>query len=125
MLPDVTILADYLLTQMTRIVEGITVRADRMLDNLNLSGGLVYSGKVLLALVEGGLSRDHAYDVVQKHALAATKDRSLSFRERLQSDPEVKAAIPSDVFDTLFDYRPYLAEVDDLYRRIGLLEEGV
>ena len=125
MLPDVTILADYLLTQMTRIVEGITVRADRMLDNLNLSGGLVYSGKVLLALVDGGLSRDHAYDVVQKHALAATKDRSLSFRERLQSDPEVKAAIPSDVFDTLFDYRPYLAEVDDLYRRIGLLEEGV
>lgn len=122
-LPDATILADYLLTQMVRIVRGLTVHADRMRENLESTGGLVFSGKVLLALVETGLSRDHAYDVVQTHALAATRDRSKSFRERLSEDPEVQKLIPAERLRALFDIGPYLSEVDYLYQRIGLIEK--
>jgi len=120
--PDATTLTDYLLVQMTRIVKGLTIRQDRMVENLELTGGLVFSGKVLLALIDQGWSRDQAYDVVQRHALAATTDRSQTFRERLASDPQVTGLLTAEAIDALFDIAPYLKEVDAIYRRIGLLD---
>ncbi len=122
LLPDATTLADYLLVQMTRVVKGLTIRADRMRENLEMTGGLVFSGKVLLALVDRGMTRDHAYDVVQRHAMAATGDRSRTFRVRLMEDPEVQALISREDLAALFDIAPYLSQVDTIYRRIGLID---
>ncbi|NMP23925.1 adenylosuccinate lyase [Sulfobacillus harzensis] len=125
MIPDATTLADYLLVQMTRIVEGLTIHADRMRQNLERSGGLVFSGKVLLALVDGGFSRDHAYEIVQRHALAASQEPQKSFRERLLDDPEVQERVGAEKLASLFDVEPYLSQVDTIYRRLGLLtDEG-
>ncbi len=123
MLPDATTLMDYLLVQMTRIVEGLTIHPERMRGNLERTGGLVFSGKVLLALVDGGLSRDRAYEVVQRHALAASQDPSRSFKERLLADPEVRQEVPAETLESLFDVEPYLAYVDTIYRRLGLLND--
>lgn len=122
LLPYATTLADYLLVQMTRVVKGLTIRADRMRENLEMTGGLVFSGKVLLALVDRGMTRDHAYDVVQRHAMAATGDRSRTFRVRLMEDPEVQALISREDLAALFDIAPYLSQVDTIYRRIGLID---
>lgn len=122
MIPDATTLADYLLTEMTRIVEGLTIHTDRMLHNLHMTGGLVFSGRVLLALVQGGMTRDQAYDLVQSHAMAAFKDPSRSFRDRLSTDPKVAQIMSAEQLGTLFDVTPYLNEVDAIYHRIGLEE---
>lgn len=123
MIPDATTLADYLVVQMTRIVRGVTIYPERMAKNLELTGGLVFSGRVLLALVEGGMARDHAYDVVQRCALAASRDPAATFRDRLLHDPEVSSVLEPDALRALFDVNPYLREVDAIYRRIGI-EEG-
>lgn len=120
MLPDATTLADYMLVQMTKIVSGITVRVDRMRENIEATGGLVFSGKVLLALVEAGLSRDEAYGVVQGHAMKAMADPTQTFRARLQQDPTVQRLLSEERFAALWDVEPYLDEVDNIYRRIGL-----
>lgn len=122
MIPDATTLADYLLTEMTRIVEGLTIHTDRMLHNLHMTGGLVFSGRVLLALVQGGMTRDQAYDLVQSHAMAAFKHPSRSFRDRLSTDPKVAQIMSAEQLGTLFDVTPYLNEVDAIYHRIGLEE---
>lgn len=120
MLPDATILADYLLSQMTAIVKGIIINKNRMRENLELTGGLVFSGKVLLALVDHGLSRDEAYDIVQQHAMAASQDPSQTFRWRLTHDPAVLRHMTPEEIDGLFDIRPYLREVDAIFTRLGL-----
>ena len=120
MLPDATTLTDYLLHQMTRIVDGVVIHTDRMLRNLNMTGGLVFSGGVLLALVDGGMTREEAYDLVQRHALDFGKDASKSFRERLEADPEVKGRLSQTQIESLFDVGPYLQHVDAIYQRIGL-----
>ena len=121
-LPDATTMADYLLSQMTRIVDGVVIHADRMLHNLNMTGGLVFSGRILLALVDAGLTREEAYDLVQRHALEAGQDLRQSFRERLESDPGVKARLSHTQLTSLFDVNFYLQHVDEIYRRIGLMD---
>ncbi|MCY0878634.1 MAG: adenylosuccinate lyase [Firmicutes bacterium] len=123
LLPDATTLADYLVTQMTRIVKGLVIHEDRMRQNLAMTGGLVFSGKVLLALVERGMSRDEAYDVVQRHAMAASQDPRQSFRERLMQDPDVQRRLSAEELERLFDVEPYLREVDRIFERIGI-EQG-
>jgi adenylosuccinate lyase len=122
MIPDATTLADYLVVQMTRIVRDMTIHADRMRRNLEMTGGLVFSGRVLLALVDAGMSRDHAYDVVQRHALAASHDSTTTFQERLQKDPEVAAVLTAPALQALFDVQPYLRHVNAVYQRIGIEE---
>ncbi len=123
MLPDATILTDYLLTQMRRIIEGLVVNRERMLANIHLSGGLVFSQKVLLALVEQGMTREAAYQLVQGHAMAALKDPSQTFRDRLDQDPEVTRCLSRETFAGLFDIDPYLAAVDEIYARSGIEAE--
>ena len=123
MLPDATILTDYLLTQMHRIVDGLVVNRERMLNNIHLSGGLVFSQKVLLALVEHGMTREAAYKLVQGHATEALKDPSQTFRSRLDHDPEVTQRLPRATLAELFDIDPYLAAVDEIYARSGIESE--
>jgi adenylosuccinate lyase len=98
-LPDASILAHYLLVRTRRLIDGMTVHADRMLENLERSYGLVFSQPVLLALVAAGMSRDAAYRIVQRNAMASWEQRK-PFRSLLEADPEV--TVPEAVLDEAF-----------------------
>ncbi|MGH7321035.1 MAG: adenylosuccinate lyase [Candidatus Rokuibacteriota bacterium] len=120
-LPDATILLDYLLAQTVRILEGLAVDADRMRENLERSHGLIYSQRVLLALSEAGLSRQTAYELVQESAMRAWRERR-SFLECLEQDPEVAARITPDALKACFDPAWYLRNVGTVFRRLGLTD---
>ena len=99
-LPDSSILAHYVLVRMTGVLERLVVNPDRMLENLDHSHGLVFSQPVLLALVAAGMTRDDAYRVVQRNAMAAWEQRK-PFRSMLEADPDV--ALTEDQLDEAFD----------------------
>jgi adenylosuccinate lyase len=119
-LPDSTILVDYLLHQMVRILDGLHVYPDRMRENLERSHGLIYSQRVLLRLVEKGLARQAAYEVVQRVAMRAWREQR-SFQELLALDPEVAALLSTEELKACFDPAWYLRNVDRIYQRLGLL----
>jgi len=98
-LPDASILAHYVLVRMRLLVEGLNVHPGRMLENLESSYGLVFSQPVLLALVAGGLTRDSAYRIVQRHAMTAWEEGK-PFRSLLEADPEV--TISPEALDEAF-----------------------
>jgi adenylosuccinate lyase len=116
-LPDSTILTDYLLARTADIVEGMRVFPERMMKNLNATHGLVFSGQLLLDLVEAGAPRDQAYQWVQEHAMAAWETDS-SFRDRLAADPRITKFLPSAALDRAFDLNRQLHAVDDIFRRV-------
>ncbi len=122
-LPDATTLADYLLHSMTRIMQGLTVNTKKMRENIDLSGGLVFSQKILLALVEAGMTREEAYKRIQSHAMAQSNEPFSSFQERVLSDPQISQNLSKEKIQSLFAVEPYLKEVDTIYRRIGLVDE--
>jgi adenylosuccinate lyase len=122
-LPDATILLDYLLAQMTRILEGLTVDPERMRENLDRSYGLVYSQPVLLALAEAGLPRQVAYELVQRAAMRAWRERR-AFFECLQEEPEITRHLTPEALKASFDPAWYLRHVDTVFRRLGLLAAG-
>ena len=118
-LPDSTLLVDYMLHQMTRIVEGLQVYPERMRENMERSFGLMFSQRVLLRLAETGLPRQQAYEIVQGNAMRAWRERT-SFRSLLAADPEVTARLTSADLDACFDPTWYLRNVDAIYKRAGL-----
>jgi adenylosuccinate lyase len=122
-LPDATILLDYLLAQMVRILDGLRVYPERMRENLDRSYGLVYSQRVLLALTEAGLGRQAAYEVVQRNAMRAWEDRR-AFLECLEADPEVTRRLAPETLKACFDPGWYLRHVDTVFRRVGLAQGG-
>jgi adenylosuccinate lyase len=123
-LPDATILLDYLLAQTTRILEDLIVYPDRMRENLDRSHGLVYSQRVLLALAEAGLPRQAAYEAVQRAAMRAWSERR-PFLGCLLEDGQVTARVPARALEAAFDPAWYLRHVDTVFRRLGLdREEG-
>ncbi|HEX5615261.1 MAG TPA: adenylosuccinate lyase [Acidimicrobiia bacterium] len=107
-LPDSLMLAYYLLVQFRGIVDGMQVDADRMIENLDASYGLVFSQPVLLGLVAAGASRDDAYRIVQRDAMRAWEERR-SFREILAADPDVSAVLDPAALDACFDLKRALA----------------
>jgi len=119
-LPDSTILLDYMLNAMIRILEGLEVYPERMRENFERSRGLIYSQRVLLKLAEKGLPRQQAYDLVQKHSMEAWREQK-NFEELLAQDPEVMARLTPDDLKACFDPAWYLRNVDAVYRRLGLL----
>ncbi len=119
-LPDSTILVDYMLHQMTWILEGLDVYPERMRENFERSHGLIYSQRVLLKLVEKGLARQRAYELVQKNAMTAWREQR-SFHDLLAADPEVTALLSTEELKECFDPAWYLRNVDAIYRRLGLL----
>ncbi len=121
-LPDAALLADYLLRDMTWLAGGMKIDRENMERNIWSSGGLVFSQRVLLRLVESGLSREDAYAIVQSHAMAALAQGG-DFRAALLGDPRVTERIPADEFAALFDVRSYLTHVDEILRRAGIREE--
>jgi adenylosuccinate lyase len=119
-LPDSTILAFYMLRTTTRILRGLEVHEDRMLENLNSGGGIVFSGRVLLALVENGMNRDDAYRVVQDAAMRAW-DGDDGFRELLRRDEEVRERL-GDYLDALFDPAYALRNLGVVFERVEELK---
>jgi adenylosuccinate lyase len=119
-LPDSTILAFYMLRTTARILGGLEVHEDRMLENLNSGGGIVFSGRVLLALVESGMNRDDAYRVVQDAAMLAW-DGEAGFRELLEVDDDVRERLV-DNLDTLFDPAYALRNLGVVFERVEELK---
>jgi adenylosuccinate lyase len=118
-LPDSTLLVDYMLHQMIRIVEGLQVYPERMRENMERSFGLMFSQRVLLRLAETGLPRQQAYEMVQRNAMRAWRERA-PFRAFLAGDPEVTARLTAADLDACFDPTWYLRNVDAIYKRAGL-----
>ncbi len=118
-LPDATTTLDYMLLKMTDLIKGMVVYPERMEANLNLTGGLIFSQPVLLALVEKGADRETAYALVQRHAMEVW-ERGGDFRQRLQDDPEVKALMSDRELDACFDYNNLRRNVETIYKRLGI-----
>jgi adenylosuccinate lyase len=119
-LPDATILAYYMLRTMRSILRGLRVHKDRMLENLDLGGGIVYSGRVLLALVEAGMSRDDAYAIVQGAAMQAWEGEG-SFRELLEEKEEVREHLGTGL-GGLFDPAYALRNLVTVFERVEELK---
>src|SRR5438067_205497 len=120
-LPDSTIVLDYLLHLATFIVEGLEVDAARMGENLERSYGLVYSQRVLLKLTDAGLPRQKAYEIVQRNAMRAWRERR-AFLELLEADPDVTGHLGPGELKACFDPAWYLRNVDAIFRRVGLIQ---
>jgi adenylosuccinate lyase len=118
-LPDSTCLVDYMLHQMTRILDGLQVYPERMRENMDRSFGLLFSQRVLLKLTDKGLPRQQAYELVQRNAMAAWRERA-AFRDLLAADPDVMTHLSRQELDGCFDPAWYLRNIDAIYRRVGL-----
>ena len=118
-LPDSTLLVDYMLHQMTRIVNGLQVYPERMRENMERSFGLMFSQRVLLRLAETGLPRQQAYEIVQRNAMRSWRERA-PFRDLLLADPDVTTRLAPADLDACFDPTWYLRNVDAIYKRAGL-----
>jgi adenylosuccinate lyase len=115
-LPDAFLALDYMLDRFAWLVEGLVVDAERMRSNLEASHGLVFSQRVLTALVAGGLARDEAYRLVQRHAMRAWEE-GLDFRGLVESDPEIAPRLDPSVFDLADTVK----HVDVLFERLAAL----
>jgi adenylosuccinate lyase len=118
--PDAFLALDYILDRFAWLVDGLVVDAARMRRNLDASHGLVFSQRVLLALVEAGLSRDAAYRIVQRNALRAW-DEERDFRSLLEADPEAAEQLGAGVLDAAFDLRDAVRHVDVIFDRLAAL----
>ena len=116
-LPDSTILVDYMLNKMTAIVSQLRVFPERMLRNLNSTQGLVFSGQLLQDLVEKGMPRDDAYKAVQENAMAAWESDS-SFRDRVARDPRITKVLSAKELESTFDLNRQLRSVDKIFNRV-------
>jgi adenylosuccinate lyase len=120
-LPDSTILIDYMQHLATNVIDGMRVDQDRMRENLELTHGAIFSQTVLTALVEAGLSRDDAYRIVQRNAQRAW-DEGRSFQALLEQEPAVTERLDSAALSELFDYRRFLRYVGEIFERLDALE---
>jgi len=118
-LPDACLVVDYCLALFTSIIKGLQVFPQRMRRNMKLTKGLIFSQRVMLALIDKGLSRQKAYEMVQRNAMKAWKGNR-DFLKMLKTDPEVVAILPPSELEPLFDYQYYLRYVDEIFERLGL-----
>jgi adenylosuccinate lyase len=114
--PDATSLADFLLRRAASLVDGLVVHPVRMLKNLTMTGGLIFSEGVMLALVKTGLPRQRAYELVQRSALRA-RDEGGDFRALLANDPEVVERLPVEKIEACFDLGHHLRWTDAIFER--------
>jgi len=122
LLPDATILLDYMLVRMTGLVEGLVVRPERMRENIDRGLGLHASSRVLVALVdEGGLNRDEAYAIVQRCALRAADER-LGLRDLLATEPVVARLLPLSRLDACFDDAAFVRHAPTIVARLDTIE---
>jgi adenylosuccinate lyase len=122
-LADACLALDYMLSVFTLVMKGLKVYPDNMRRNVELTKGLVFSQRVLLALIDKGLAREEAYKVVQDNAMAAWQGKK-SFMSLLREDGRVSAVVTGGELESLFDYDYYLQHVDTIFKRLGLTEGG-
>jgi adenylosuccinate lyase len=114
--PDSTILADYLLEKTANLIENLLVYPARMVKNLESTGGLIFSGQLLLDLAESGMAREDAYKVVQTHAMRAWRE-DLIFRDLIANDPAITSRLPPEKLAKSFDLSRQLKNVDAIFER--------
>jgi adenylosuccinate lyase len=124
-LPDSTMLLDYMLHQFTRVVADMQVYPENMQRNLERTGGLIFSQQVLLALAQKGMGREEAYRLVQAHAMAVWTDlnergKPPNFMERLLGEQAIRQFLSAEEIRQCFDLNKNLRHVDAIYRRLGL-----
>ncbi len=116
-MPDSTILIDYMLVRLTDMLDNLLVYPSRMRQNLELSGGLIYSQRLLLALIDAGAQRKEAYETVQRNAMQAWRGDA-GFQDLVLKDPMITKFLGADRIRACFDPKHYLAHLDELYARV-------
>jgi len=116
-LPDSTILADYLIEKTTQLIDQLLVYPERMRRNLDMTRGLVFSGQLLLDLAAAGMLRENAYRIVQGHAMEAWEKES-DFRAAIESDPEILRVLTREQIAESFSLERQLRNVDKIFARV-------
>ena len=120
MLPDTSITLHFMITEMTAIIKGLGVYPDNMLKNLNIYGGVVFSQRVLLALVENGMSREDSYRLVQKNAHSAWNQDEGNFKKNLENDPEVMNSLSTEKLSDCFSTELHQSHLRVIWERLGI-----
>jgi adenylosuccinate lyase len=120
MLPDCSVTLHFMLREMTDVVKGLGVYPQNMARNMNVYGGVVFSQRVLLALVEAGLSREEAYRIVQRNAHTAWNSEGGDFRANLEADPEVTARLEPEQLAACFATDLHRANLGVIWQRLGI-----
>jgi len=118
-LPDSSLILDYCLALFTSVMSQLQIYPQRMKRNIGLTKGLIFSQRVMLALIDKGLSRQKAYELVQRNTMKAWKGNK-SFLSLLKADTEVTAALSKEELEPLFDEQYYLRYIDDIFEQLGL-----
>lgn len=118
-IPDTTMLIDYMLNRFGRIVENLTVFPENMKRNMAATFGLIYSQRVMLKLIDHGLTREEAYDLVQPKT-AISWDNQVPFRPLVEADEVIMSKLTPAEIDDAFDYHWHLKNVDAIFKRVGL-----
>lgn len=118
-LPDATILLNYMLNRFGNIVKNLTVFPENMKRNMDRTYGLIYSQRVLLALIEKGMSREEAYDTVQPKAMEAWETQ-VQFKELVEAEDKITSLLSQEEINDCFDYSYHLSQVDTIFERLGL-----
>jgi adenylosuccinate lyase len=116
-LPDSSSATDYILAKTASLLDGLVVYPERMLENLNQTRGLVFSGQLLLALTQKGVSREEAYVFAQRSAMKVW-DEGGNFRELILADRDVTARLSNEEIEKVFDVRHYLRNVERIFERV-------
>jgi adenylosuccinate lyase len=114
--PDACVLTDFMLARYNSLIEGLVVYPERMQQNLDSTRGLVFSGTLLIALVDNGISREEAYQMVQRHALAAWEGGA-DLRARVISDADISKRVPAPALEAVFDLKRHLTHVEMIFNR--------
>lgn len=120
-LPDATSLVDYQLCRFDKILSGLVVFENRMKENIQATYGLVFSQRVMLKLIDKGLSREQAYDLVQPKT-AQSWETGADFRGLIEDDPEIKHHLTQEEIDDAFDARYHIRHTDTIFKRVGLIK---
>jgi len=115
--PDSTILLDYMLARLTRVLDRLVVYPENMRRNMELTGGLYFSQQVMLALTDKGISREDAYRLVQKNAMAVWQEKG-QLKDRLKQDPEVARHLSDEELEGIFDLHYHLKHVDTIFKKV-------
>ena len=117
--PDSTTIVDYVLVKMTNLIDNLLIYPENMKKNLDLTKGLIFSQEVLLLLIKKGLTRENAYEVVQRNAMKVWRER-IDFKELLKTDDEVMSHLKENELDDLFDLSKIMNNINKIFERIGI-----
>jgi len=119
-IPDSTILLDYMLARFTKIIVGLVVYPENMRKNMNQFGGVIFSQSVLLRLIDKGITREQAYALVQSNAMTAWNQEDGNFRQNLLNDPAVRVHLGQQEIEDCFKAENYLTNLDQIFARVGV-----